>query len=147
MALTTSDCVLLETFLEHVLSIASTTFYSMPSSELLSAATETFYDIAPNSEKTHEPLSISGVYLTLADSWKIVGLFSAFRWAEKKLLLETIHSSHHLKTVAMSVTASSTGSSIVRGQSIRTPCRLQPNTQGLQLPVAVPCRLQLRGCS
>lgn len=75
-----------ENFLEHVLSIASTTFYSMPSSELLSAATETFYDIAPNT----------------------------FRWAEKKLLLETIHSSHHLKTVAMSVTRLSTGSSIVR---------------------------------
>eukprot|EP01052_Picozoa_sp_SAG31_P032992 SAG31_NODE_3675_length_3998_cov_2.494229_3_plen_204_part_00 len=58
----------------------------MPSSELLSAATETFYNIAPNT----------------------------FRWAEKKLLLETIHSSHHLKTVAMSVTRLPTGSSIVR---------------------------------
>ena len=64
-----------ETFLEQVLSIASTTFYSMPSSELLSAATETFYGIPPNT----------------------------FKWAKKKLLLETIHSSKHLKTFSMNV--------------------------------------------
>ena len=73
-------------FLEQILSICSTTFYSMPSGTLLSDATSMFYGIP-------------------ADT---------FRGAEKKLLLETIDNSHHLRSVAMKVYEQVSGSSIVR---------------------------------
>lgn len=73
-------------FMEKVLSICSTTFFSMPSSELLSAATSLFYGIPPGT----------------------------FRYAEKKLLLESVHDSHHLESVAMAVHRLPSGSSIVK---------------------------------
>lgn len=73
-------------FMEKVLSICSTTFFSMPSSELLSAATNLFYGIP------------SGT----------------FEYAEKKLLLESVHDSHHLESVAMAVHRLPSGSSIVK---------------------------------
>jgi hypothetical protein len=73
-------------FMEKVLSICSTTFFSMPSSELLSAATSLFYGIPQGT----------------------------FRWAEKKLLLESVHDSHHLQSVAMAVHRLPSGSSIVK---------------------------------
>eukprot|EP01043_Picozoa_sp_COSAG02_P034109 COSAG02_NODE_2367_length_9051_cov_10.810433_4_plen_754_part_00 len=73
-------------FMEKVLSICSTTFFSMPSSELLSAATSLFYGIPPGT----------------------------FKYAEKKLLLESVHDSHHLESVAMAVHRLPSGSSIVK---------------------------------
>jgi hypothetical protein len=74
------------TFLEQVLSISSTTFFSMPSGKLLSEAMSLFYGIA-------------------ADT---------FNHAGKKLLLETISNSRHIMSVAFHSYPQPSGSSIVR---------------------------------
>ena len=73
-------------FMEQVFSICSTTFFSMPSAELLTAATGLFYGLPEGT----------------------------FEWAEKKLLLETVHDSHHLQSVGMAVHRLPSGSSIVK---------------------------------
>ena len=75
-----------ERFLEESLSIASTTFFEMPSSSLLGSAMSIFYG--------HRP--------------------EQFVWSEGKLLMESMRSTGHLNAVAIDVLAAPGGNSIVR---------------------------------